>query len=122
MTPFVHFRADPRRKLLWVEMEGFFTLDDVATYAKQRNAAYDQLGCRPGEHVTLCDIRKCKVSSQEVLAAFSKVLSDPASRARRIAFLTGSGLMRQQIRRMVDGGRSACFADESEALAWLAAD
>ena len=102
-------------------MAGFFALDAVARYAEQRRAALDQLGCGPGEHVTLCDVRGCHVSSQQALSAFSEVLNDPASRARRIAFLTNSSLMRQQIRRMVDGDRAACFVEERDALAWLTA-
>lgn len=41
MKPFMNFRADPRRKLLCVEMAGFFGLDAVSEYAEQRRAAFD---------------------------------------------------------------------------------
>lgn len=119
MLSSVRFSVDPLRKLLRVEMMGFFTLAAVADYAKQRRGAFDRLGCGPGEHVTLCDIQACHVSSQDVLSAFATALNDPMTRARRIAFLTDSALMRQQIRRMVDDDRARCFENESAALAWL---
>lgn len=120
MTPTVRFTADPSRKLLRVKMTGFFMLDAVADYIEQRRAAFNKLGCGPGEHITLCDVRGCHISTQEVLSAFAAALADPATRARRIAFITDSALLRQQIRRMVDADRARCFGDEVEALAWLA--
>ena len=119
MTPSVRFTTFPAKKFLRVEMAGFFTLAAVADYAEQRRSAFGKLGCGPGEHTTLCDVRGCQVSTQDVLAAFAIALNDPATGARRIAFLTESGLMRQQVRRMVHGDRARCFTAESDALAWL---
>ena len=119
MTPSVMFSVGLAQKLLRVEMAGFFTLAAVADYAEQRLSAFKRLRCGPDEHITLCDVRSCQVSSQDVLAAFAIALNDPATRARRIAFLTESRLMRQQIRRMVDGDRARCFSSEKDALAWL---
>lgn len=119
MQPVVRFVANPAEKMLHAHMSGFFTLAAVTDYVEQRQAAFQRLGCGPGEHVTLCDVRDCQVSTQEVLSAFSKALSDPGSRARRIAFVTGSGLLRQQLRRMVPPETACCFDTERDAMIWL---
>ncbi|WP_174278277.1 hypothetical protein [Sphingomonas bacterium] len=63
--------------MLRIDMSGFFTLAAVADYVEQRRAAFLQLRCGPGQHVTLCDLRDCQVSMQEVLNAFADALGDP---------------------------------------------
>ena len=91
----------------------------VADYVEQRRIAFLRLRCGPGQHVTQCDLRECQVSTQEVLNAFADVLGDPETRARRIAFVTGSGLLRRQIRRMLKPKRARCFDGATDTLTWL---
>ena len=100
-------------------MSGFFDLSAVASYSFDRDQAFSKLGCPPGVHRSLCDLRACEISTQGVLAAFAIVIGDPRTRAKRIAFLTESVLMRRQIGRMADVERARCFGDEADALAWL---
>ena len=111
--------VDPERCFLEMTLSGFFNLADVERYAAERAVAFRRLGCPPGVHVTLSDVRDCAILSQDVLAAFSRITNDPRYRARKVAFLTGMALARRQAQRMADGDRVRCFEDEAAAQAWL---
>ena len=119
MSGSITISADRLHCMLRMTLTGFFALDDVARYADARSAAFRELGCGPDTHATLSDIRDCKIQAQDVLAAFARVTRDPAYRARRIAFITGSSLSRRQAARLADGDRVRSFPNETAALAWL---
>lgn len=110
---------EPHRKLLRVTLVGFLSRDDVAAYLVAKNAALVQLGAGPNQHVTLCDVSKSTLQSQEVALEFQKSISDPRHMSRRIAFVTGSSLARMQVQRLLTRAGGACFDTIAEAEAWL---
>lgn len=111
--------TDPARGLLILRLSGFFDPESVARLDAERREALARLGTAPNRHVTLCDVSACKLQAQDIVAAFGRVLADPAAASRRIAFVTGSSLARMQIRRMLSRAGMACFETTAQATAWL---
>ena len=61
-----------------------------------------------------------KIQSQEAVAEFRYMLSDPDYRSRRLAFVAGRTLARSQLLRALNGREDVrCFGDEAEAEGWL---
>jgi len=122
MTANFSVQTDPERGLLIFELEGFFTVDAVASLAAERDAALAKLGTEPNRHVTLCDVSRCKIQPQEIVEAFRSMLIDPRVAAARLAIVTGSSLARMQVRRLVDRPNLAFFPSRRQAEVWLFAD
>ncbi|HYZ47835.1 MAG TPA: hypothetical protein VE567_02965 [Sphingomonas sp.] len=101
-------------------LEGFFDPETFQRFARDREAAFAKLTCAPNAHLTLVDVTQCQLQSQEVAAAFQKLMSDPHTRSRRIAFVFGASPTRLQVRRIAahrdDVG---LFNEETSAMAWL---
>lgn len=113
------FDVDPMRDLVRIQMAGLFTAADIAAFLEARRRAHAGLRCAPNEHVTLNDLRGMKIQSQEAVAAFRLMLSDPAFRSRRLAFVASQTLARSQLMRALDGREARCFDSVGEAEAWL---
>lgn len=111
--------AEPERDLVRMTMSGFFSLGDVARLDRERLGAYSRLTCRPNDHLTICDVSGMKIQSQDVVAAFTRMASDPRYASRKLAFVTGSSLARMQTRRVTDREDVAYFTDMREAESWL---
>ncbi|MDB5692783.1 MAG: hypothetical protein JWO81_1846 [Alphaproteobacteria bacterium] len=119
MNPRFSFQVDPARDLVRIAMSGLFTLDDIAAFADARHRAHCKLRCPANEHVTLNDIRQLKIQPQEVVAAFREMLAAPNYRSRRLAFVAGPTLARNQLIRALGGRDARCFDDPVTAEAWL---
>ncbi|MBN8808521.1 MAG: hypothetical protein J0I47_09875 [Sphingomonas sp.] len=117
-------RCDSDRNLIQYTLDGFFGPDDLGTIQAERRAAHDQLHCGPNQHVTLCDVRGCKIQSQAVLAMFRTIVGEESGRARRLAFVTGESLARTQVRRIRDADPQRIGVFETSELAerWLLAE
>jgi hypothetical protein len=113
------FEIDRTRDLVRIVLAGLFMPDDVSDFFEARREAHAMLGCAPGQHVTLTDLRAMKILPRETVAAFAALLIDPQSRARRLAFVVAPTLVRGQLIRVLAGRESRCFADPVEAEAWL---
>lgn len=101
-------------------MAGLFTRDDIAAFLEARRRAHAELDCAPNQHMTLNDLRGMKIQPQEAVAAFRLMLSDPAYRSRRLAFVVGRTLARSQLERALnDRDHVRCFDDVADAEAWL---
>ena len=100
-------------------MAGLFTAADIAAFLEARRRAHAELACAPNAHVTLNDLRGMKIQSQEAVAAFRLMLSDPAYRSRRLAFVAGQTLARSQLMRALGDRDARCFDNIEEAEAWL---
>ena len=111
--------ADPSRDLIRIRMAGFFTQPDILAFVAARRAAHAELRCGPNQHVTLNDVRDMKIQSQDMVDAFRAMLSDPAYRSRRLAFIVGPTLTRTQLSRAIAGRDARCFDDSWAAEAWL---
>jgi hypothetical protein len=107
------------RDLVKIVLTGLFMPKDVSDFFEARRKAHAKLACAPGRHVTLTDLRAMNILPQETVGAFGALLTDPQSRARRLAFVVGPTLVRSQLVRALAGRDSRCFADPVEAEAWL---
>jgi hypothetical protein len=119
MNPHFSFQVDPARDLVRITMSGLFTPDDIAAFAEARQRAHCKLGCPANAHVTLNDIRTLKIQPQEVVAGFREMLAAPAYRSRRLAFVCGPTLARNQLTRALGARDARCFDDPVSAEAWL---
>jgi hypothetical protein len=111
--------VDRRRDLVTIVMTGLLLPEHVADFFEARRRAHKMLACARGRHLTLADLRAMKIMPQETVDAFAALLSDPQSRARRLAFVVAPTLVRKQLMRALAGRDGRCFADPAEAEAWL---
>jgi hypothetical protein len=117
------FQTDRALDLVRIQMSGLFTSDDIAAFLEARRRAHAELRCGPNQHLTLNDVRGMKIQSQDAVSAFRLMLSDPAYRSRRLAFVASQTLARSQLMRALAGREDAgCFDSVEEAEAWLLAD
>jgi hypothetical protein len=113
--------VDVPRSLVIITMAGFFEADDVDRFVVARNHAHRQLTCGANQQVSLIDIRAMDIQAQDSVAAFQKVLLDPARASRRLAFVVPQSLARMQIRRAADRREAGYFLTLEEAEHWLMA-
>jgi hypothetical protein len=113
------FQVDPSRDFVRIAMSGLFSPDDIAAFVEARREAHGRLCCRPNAHVTLNDVRRLKIQPQETVAAFREMLAAPDCRSRRLAFVTGPTLARNQLLRALGSRDARCFDDPITAEAWL---
>ena len=119
MNKHFSFKVDPARDLVRITMAGLFTLEDIAAFAEARGLAHNKLSCPANAHLTLGDIRELKIQPQEVVVAFSEMLAAPLYRSRRLAFVVGPTLARNQLTRALANRDAHCFDDPLSAEAWL---
>ncbi len=105
--------------LLSVTLHGFFSIDNVASMRFDLRAGIKELMRRPGDHVSLYDIRECKIQSQEVVSALRAMSDAKGVVARRVAVVTGSSLMRRQLPRILVDREARFFQDLEGAREWL---
>ena len=116
-----HFtvRADPAKDLVRIKLSGFFTETDICAFFEARAVEHARLTCGPNQHLTLTDLTEMKVQAQDVVGAFRNLLSDPAYRSRRLAFIVNKTLARSQLMRALDGRVARCFEDPVAAEYWV---
>lgn len=114
-------QVDRARDLVSIRMGGLFTRRDIEAFLEARRRAHAELGCAPNRHVTLNDVSEMKIQSQEIVAAFRAMLSDPAYQSRRLAFVAAPTLARGQLLRALQDrdADARCFSTVAEAEAWL---
>jgi len=115
--------ADAARNLVRVTMSGFFDGESMQSFIVARAAAHERLTCPAGMHLSITDVREMKIQSQDMVLAFQRLLSDPAYRSRRLAFVTAPTLARTQLFRAigsrVGSGDTRVFDTLEAAEAWL---
>lgn len=112
---------DPVRGQMRITLGGFFMADEIAAFVTALTAAYAGMTTARGQHLTLVDVRACKIQAQETVEAFRAILRDPARQARRLAFVTGNSAAKMQIRRLIERDTARAFDDIGSAEAWLRA-
>lgn len=122
MTASFSFEVDPSRDLIRIRMAGLFNADDIAAFLEARERAHAQLRCGPNRHLTLNDVRQMKIQTQEIVGDFRYMLSDPAYRSRRLAFVAAPTLARGQLLRALQEREARCFDTLEAAEAWLFAE
>jgi hypothetical protein len=117
--------VDVDRHLVQTRLAGFFDAELLRRYLDARAAAFRQLRCGPNQHLSITDVREMKIQSQDMVAAFADILSDPAYRSRRLAFVVATSLARMQLTRALGdriGKEVALFMDTDQAERWLFAE
>lgn len=116
------FEVDRARDLVRIEMSGLFAPDDIAAFLEARRRAHAELRCGPNQHLTLNDVRRMKIQPQDIVADFRYMLSEPAFRSRRLAFVAAPTLARGQLLRALQDREARCFETIEAAEAWLFAE
>lgn len=111
--------ADDERCLVRLTMGGFFDRDTIARMSIELASVIGSLPCRPNDHVTLCDIQKMSIQSQERVDDFTRLVGQNEIRSRRLAFVTAASLARLQARRLTTRAGVEYFSDVEAALQWL---
>ena len=109
----------PRQKLICARLSGFFAVEEVVKFGRAVQETSIALGCGPDEHLLLVDTTGCVLQSQEVVAAFQKLIQDSPLKSRRLAILCGDSLSRMQARRILMREGAMLFDNEQEAERWL---
>jgi hypothetical protein len=113
--------VDPDRGIVRYTLAGFFDDASLAAFRADRAAKLPLLRTPPNQHLTLCDVSRCSIQSQEALAVLRGMLGEPRWRARRLAFVVGGALARMQVRRVVPTSADVrWFDDLASAEQWLA--
>lgn len=112
---------DHTRGLMRITLGGFFGATEMADFVAAQAAAYRRMTTPRGQHVTLVDVRACKLQPQETVEAFRAILRDPAGQGRRLAFVTGASPVKMQIRRLLERDTARVFDDAESAETWLCA-
>ena len=110
---------DQSRGLVRIAMNGLFSLGDIREFVAARREAHAALGGPPNAHITLNDVRGMKIQPAEIVGAFREMLAAPEYRSRRLAFVVGPTLTRNQLLRAAEGREVRCFDDPASAEAWL---
>lgn len=102
-------------------LAGFFDPASLGALRAERTAKLPLLETPPNQHVTLVDVSRCAIQSQQALAILRGMLDDRRWQARRLAFVVGGALARMQVRRVVTTMPNVrWFDDLASAEAWLA--
>ncbi len=102
-----------------MRMSGFYSLANVRDYHAAVTVASEALPQPPARQAMICDISDMQIQSQEIVAAFQRVMGDVRYRQRPVAFVVASTLARMQLLRIIDGRTVAIFTRLDEAEAWL---
>lgn len=114
--------VDAGRHLVRANLSGFFTVEDIARFVVVRDRVHRDLKCAQGEHVTVVDVRNMQIQSQESVAQFQRMLANPASQGRKIAFVVSLSLARMQAQRAAGERTAAYFSSVEAAEEWLFSD
>lgn len=109
--------VDPVRRLVRANLSGFFTPEEVVTFAAAEQAAARALG--PGPFDLLVETPGGVTQAQDVAAAFRTLAETAEVKATRIAVACESSLLRLQLRRILTGDRVAIFENRHDAECWL---
>jgi hypothetical protein len=120
MRPSHQIRVDLQSRLLHLQLEGFFDEPAIANFMIDREKAYAQLGSA-GDHLTLCDVSKCAIQSQQSFERFRALLMERSRWGKRMAFIVPEGsLAAMQVTRLIAQRPDLqVFGDVPSALAWL---
>ncbi len=109
--------------MLTVKVSGLFTPEAALPWMLETRRAVMSLGPDIGKHVTLYDLSEIGPAPQSTVDLLTRDFTNPLHRqlrARRIAVLTRSALLRRQIDRVrAVRPEMMVFAERSAAVGWL---
>ena len=113
-------RYDAAARLLFYRMEGFWTLDTVARFVADLQAATASIRGTPLRFDALCDSTNFPVQSHEVSDALGRVMKAGTKlRTGRTAIAVASTLNKLQAQRALPHPSVRVFLSMDEARAWL---
>ena len=110
---------DPIHPLVRIHLSGFFDSAEVAVFWREEQDVARAAFARHGLYDLLIETPGGGPQGQEVLDAFRRIVTESPVKARRIAIVSGSTLLRMQIRRVFVSDTFQVFATTAEAEAWL---
>jgi hypothetical protein len=111
--------VDRPRRIVCVSMSGFFSEDEVSAFARDEQAAAASLRCPSGQFGLLLDAGGGVTQSQDVIGAFQALMVDLPLKAGRIAIVSGSALLKLQLRRIMTSERTGVFDTIDDARTWI---
>ena len=109
---------DRPRNLIEATLAGFLSVPEVEQYAAKVEPLIHRAAALPRGYLMLIDVSGCSIQSQVVVTAFQQHVAD-VPRARRCAFVTGSSMVRMQIRRIIGQSTMQMFDSCDGAREWL---
>lgn len=119
LDPPFEITFDPSRRLLRLELSGFWSVETVDAFDRARREVETATRLQSGDHVCLVDVRRHAVQSQPVTARAQVVIQESPIQPRKIALLVASALARAQLSRIVVHPATKVFDNEGDAEAWL---
>jgi len=107
----------PPGDLILTTLSGFFTVAGAAAYAVEAEQLIKRTALQNGGYRLIIDVSGCSIQPQDVIAAFSAHVT-AVPRARRLAVVTGSSIIRMQMRRIIGRSDIAMFESATDALIW----
>ena len=114
--------SDKPRRLLTLELTGFWDIDEANAFARDQQRAVRAFGPPFGTHLTLADVSGWPIQSQSVSAIIRDLVVNAGATSKRIALVGGDGLVRMQLKRVVERDGMRMFSSCREAEAWLVSD
>ncbi|MGK2909618.1 MAG: hypothetical protein ACSLE1_07435 [Sphingobium sp.] len=111
--------TEPKHKVIRAHLSGFFSIQEVAKFGDDVQAAARSMGCRSGEHLLYVDTSGCALQAQDVVLAFQSLIQNAPLKSSRIAIVTGSSLCRMQTRRILVRDKAIMFETGQDAEKWL---
>ena len=112
--------ADPVSAVVRIHLSGFFDSQEVVRFWHEEQEVARAAFARHGAYDLLIETVGGGPQGQDVLDAFQRVVLESPVKARRIGIVSGSALLRMQIRRMLVSDKLQVFETTAEAEAWLA--
>ena len=109
--------VDPSYSLIESKLAGFLTVAEVQDYASEAEPLIDRCAARGGYRM-LIDVSGCSIQAQEVVTAFQRHVAR-VPQAQRLAVITGSSIVRMQVRRIISRSGIEMFSDRAAAMTWL---
>lgn len=114
-----HVVANPAINMVEIRLSGFASLDDVAHLEAKLLDLFRSGKLKP-DYLALSDISDCAIQSQDVLAALIRTIGR-LPKAKRIAVITASAMLRLQLDRVIDRPYLRSVTDRKAAMDWLIA-
>ena len=101
-------------------MGGMLTVEEVEAFSREEQAAARSMGAASGGFVLLVETIGNQVQTQEVMAAFGRLLQSSPLKAGKIATVRAGALTRMQSKRvMQQRSGTAVFDNVADARSWL---
>jgi hypothetical protein len=110
---------DAVRKLLRLQLIGFWTPEIAAAFVEAQQAAVRRISFQPHQHLVLADLSAFNLQSQVVVGICRDLIAKAPLPSKRLAIVGGEGLARIQIKRILVRDRMEVFSNVSSAEDWL---